>query len=151
MERISRILRLGRRVLVGTTVAALSACLPTPSYPGPTPSPMPSFAPGSWQSEDWGATVTLRTDGTGSATHMPAWNDGVSGVSECYIDSATFEDYDFAWYLGTIGGTVQFTRDGSALGEEFLAWGRYDHDWSAIIYFSCLVDGPGSVLLGRVE
>ena len=148
MKWAMKSLRLGRRFALGVAVAALCACVLAPSYPGPTPLPMPSFAPGTWHSEDWGATVTLRPDGTGSATRMPAWSEA---GSECYIDTATFEDYNFTWWLGGATGDVVFKREDTNRGATFSPWGRYDHDWSAIVYFTCIPDGPGTVLLGRVE
>ena len=109
---------------------------------------MPSLVPGAWHSDDWGATVTLNPDGTGSATHMPVWQDG---VSDCYIDTAGYEDYDFTWWVGGATGDVVFKRNDTMRGATFSPWGRYRHDWSALIYFTCIPDGPGTVLLGRVE
>jgi hypothetical protein len=147
MTPVQRVARIVRGVVALALAGAVSSCV-APVSLDTSASPMPTFAPGTWQSNFWGASVTLRSDGTGSAIHMPVWRDG---VRECYPDKADFEDYTFTWEIGTFGDTIEFNPDGTRVHKQFLPFGSYDYDWSAIIYYACIPDGPGDVVLDRAN
>lgn len=91
--------------------------------------------------------VRIDAGGTGSYQDLPHWE---GDPFACTVEDAERESGDFRWIYSEELDAVLFSPVSDSWGSEFEAGGTRGDDWDHILYFVCMPDLPGWIVLDRL-
>jgi hypothetical protein len=125
--------------LCALTAVTACAAVPRPTETHP-------FSPGAWSSEDGTIVVEIATDGTGEYRNLPRWE---GEEFACTLADAEAQTGTFTWVYSEEWDKVWFAADSGTWNYEFEAGGVGGTDWNQLLFFVCMPDLPGWLLLDR--